>query len=1082
MRNGKRKADWIAEEIAQAVSAGRKIALETVDFSDPERPKTCLEVDFPILPVNELAKVESSSGAGRKPIYAMGKWWARRSSSVFRALLLAAAAKAPRDPAAAAKLVWDTYYGNHQAGGAFSQLKVADIFMGGGTTVVEGTRLGMEVYGTDLNPVAWLVVKNELSDVNRTEDEALLTDIESEVRPQITPFLTCDCPRGHRGKWRRRSTGEVMHDGFDALALAPEERADFSYDGPEIIYMFWAKHGPCQVTGCSHRTPLMTSPVMAVKTLTVNVWEHRCLRCRRAFDVEEHDARMAPAVPLIVAESEAPYAVLQPDFSVRCPHCSQCERVFAPAGTSRRKKIPLSLLIHPQWLAGEPARADDGTPYGGSVSDDAESTIQWSRARGAATRLLEVRGALPNEVVCPETGRTLKTGKAGGTVPRKSTFACGACGTVQDVLAAIKASGKSGPVAAYALQGYCPTCAAEKRPYRGRFFVAADDTDRFESAIREWNSRKEEDLASFWPRQGIPYGFMTGVANGDIRRGHGFTHWWTMFNARQLLVHSQLLRSAVTIGARSYQWQTREFVLGILHRYLQHQNMFCFWDEGQDCLAPSLSNANYHPKSTLVENSIWSVLGRGNLYSSIEKALSALDWKHKPWDLVDNSRVRQINPRIATELKGKTSKLSSYEAPTTTATLDCRSATELSSIETGSYDLVVTDPPFGGLLHYSELADFFYVWLRLALKDRYPDFFSAEHTPKALEVVANRARHPEAPDACYQRLLTSCWREADRILKPGGLLTFTFHHSEDAPWVAVLESLFDAGFYLEATYPIRSDETKGSGEFGSKKIEYDIIHVCRKRREAPTPVSWARMRRQVIADVRHLQSLLEHHRREGLPAADMQVIRRGKALEYFSRHYGTVYVDAGKPISVQEALVGINQLLDEELTGVADPPPPNAEPFTRQFLRLFDGVDALPRDQIQKYLRGTGSSPADFERRGWCRHEKKVYYMVPPLEIARAWIGKHRKGMVSDYDQAAFLIGACIDNSGINVNSTLRNSNFAPHPALEPLLGWFAHRGATTEIRNAASRAGSILRHWNATHPTHDPQLELFDEDEGAIA
>ena len=403
-------------------------------------------------------------------------------------------------------------------------------------------------------------------------------------------------------------------------------------------------------------------------------------------------------------------------------------------------------------------------------------------------------------------------------------------------------------------------------------------------------------------------------------------------------------------------------------------------------------------------------------------------------------------------------------------------------MEADSYDLVVTDPPFGGLLHYSELADFFYVWLRLALHDRYPDLFSADHTPKALEVVANRARHPEDPDAFYQRLLTSCWREADRILKPGGLLAFTFHHSEDAPWVAVLESLFDAGFYLEATYPIRSDETKGSGEFGSKKIEYDIIHVCRKRRQAPTPVSWARMRRQVIADVRHLQALLEHHRREGLPAADLQVIRRGKALEYFSRHYGKVYVDAGKAISVKEALVGINQLLDEELSGVVDPPPASAEPFTRQFLRVFDGNTSVPRDQIQKFLRGSGSSPADFEERGWCRREKRVYHLVPPLEIARGWIGKHRGGMVSDYDQAVFLIGACFDNSGINVTATLSNSNFAPHPALEPLLDWFARRGATAEIRNAASRAGNILRHWNATHPMQDPQLRLFDEEEGATA
>jgi hypothetical protein len=101
-----------------------------------------------------------------------------------------------------------------------------------------------------------------------------------------------------------------------------------------------------------------------------------------------------------------------------------------------------------------------------------------------------------------------------------------------------------------------------------------------------------------------------------------------------------------------------------------------------------------------------------------------------------------------------------------------------------------------------------------------------------------------------------------------------------------LESLFDAGYYLEATYPIRSDETKGEGEFGSKTIEYDIIHVCRKRTEDPKPVSWGRMRREVMADVRQLQSMLENHAKEGLPAADIQVIRRGKALEYFSRHYG----------------------------------------------------------------------------------------------------------------------------------------------------------------------------------------------------
>lgn len=71
--------------------------------------------------------------------------------------------------------------------------------------------------------------------------------------------------------------------------------------------------------------------------------------------------------------------------------------------------------------------------------------------------------------------------------------------------------------------------------------------------------------------------------------------------------------------------------------------------------------------------------------------------------------------------------------------------------------------------------------------------------------------------------------------------------------------------------------------------------------------------------------LLEHHRRQGLPAADLQVIRRGKALEYFSRHYGQVYVNDERQITVKEALVGINQLIDEETGGGKStrPPMPN---------------------------------------------------------------------------------------------------------------------------------------------------------------
>jgi len=1060
------KAEQTATEIARVVNAGKSVAVETVDFGDPERPKTCLEVDFPILPINQIAIIEGNAG---KPIYQMSKWWARRRSSVFRSLLLAASMKAPEDSSKAAKAVWDVYYANHQKKGSLKHLKVADIFMGGGTTVVEGTRLGLQMYGTDLNPVAWLIVKNELAKVNRAEVLALLDEIQVDLRPQIIPFYSCDCPRGHKGKWMHKSTGKVMGTDFDPLSLTVNNRKEYSYEGPEVIYVFWAKHGPCQVTGCGHRTPIMSSPVMATKTISVKAMQnHRCSKCHKHFDIEEDDVRMAPGVPLIVADPADRFVVLDKETGAACPFCGFKELVkFTKAA---KKKIELTLLVHPEWLKGSPKVSSDGKEYGGSATDEPECTAAWNQERAKHLRLIEVRGKLPETVTCPDTGIVFSTSK--GTIPKKSHFACGNCGKPGDVLESVKTSGKTGPVAAYAIQGFCPTCKNEGRAYGGRFFAPANRTSPFDTAASEWNQRKDTDLADYWPQTELPYGFMTHHLQGGVPN-HGFTHWWKMFNPRQLLINASLLRSIVLSGGSRYDWEHREYVLGGFQQYLRNQNMFCFWDRDYDKLVPHMSNANFHSKNNVVENCVFPALGRGNWETCSTTLIESADWAADPWEVVSNERLAQDAPSLKDLLSGKSEKVYCNDPVGHDADLQCVSATQLSGIEKSSYDLVITDPPFGGLLHYSELSDFFYVWLRLVLKDRYPDYFGPEYTPKVLEAVSNRARQPENPEGFYQRLLTECWRESYRILKPAGILAFTFHHSEDEPWVAVLESLFDAGFWLEATYPIRSDETKGEGEFGSKKVEYDIIHVCRKRTEEPTRVSWGRMRREVLEEVRQIQSLLEHHAKAGLPAADLQVIKRGKALEYFSRHYGKVFVDEDKTLSVKDALAGINLILDEESGRIKEPPPVTAEPFTRQLLRIFDGRSEQPRDQVQKFLKGTGIAADEFEQRGWCRDDKKVLHLIPPLELAMSWHGRQRKNMTNDYDQAMFLIGACFDGSGINVMETISNQNFKPRPALGALLEWHSRRAVGQPIRNASMRALAILHEWERSHQEQVRQLNL---------
>lgn len=567
------KKEQIAQEVAKAVGAGKTVALETVDFSDPNRPKTCLEVDFPILPINGLSSIEASSGGTKKPIYQLSKWWARRQPSVFRSLLIAAATKAPEDPSHAAKHVWDSYYANHQKKGAFKNIKVADIFMGGGTTLVEGSRLGMQMIGNDLNPVAWFVVKQELSDVNLDEVKRLLADIEAEVKPQIMPYYYCDGPNGEKGKWTHKPTQRVMPADFDPLTIPRDQRRDYSYEGPEIIYTFWAKHGPCQVTGCGHRTPIMSSPVMAVKTISVKHWQHTCSACRKEFDVEEADARMAPDVPLYVAPSEHPFSVLDKKKGVVCPHCGHAEIVKLGKGIN--KKVELSLLVHPQWLAGSPKQDASGKPFGGSAQDDAASTARWNQERASKIHLLEVRGSLPEEVTCPETKVTFKSEV--GTVPKRSNYACGSCGTTQDVLSTVKASGKTGPMAAYAIQGYAPQRDAAGLPYNGRFFASFNSNMALQqnAAIKEWDTRKDSDLADYWPKSEVPFGFMTHMNNGGIPN-HGYTHWHTMFNERQLLVQALLLKAIIEIG--DYSWSTREYVLASFQQYLRNQNLFTIWN------------------------------------------------------------------------------------------------------------------------------------------------------------------------------------------------------------------------------------------------------------------------------------------------------------------------------------------------------------------------------------------------------------------------------------------------------------------------------------------------------------------------
>ena len=120
-----------------------------------------IETSFPALAVS---RVIAADRRVHDPAYVAHRWWARRPPSLMRAILLAAA----MEDGAAQREFWDRFGSD---GPSLSGLSVHDPFMGSGTTLVEASRLGASVSGTDVDPTAQMIVAHALEPAKECDVE-----------------------------------------------------------------------------------------------------------------------------------------------------------------------------------------------------------------------------------------------------------------------------------------------------------------------------------------------------------------------------------------------------------------------------------------------------------------------------------------------------------------------------------------------------------------------------------------------------------------------------------------------------------------------------------------------------------------------------------------------------------------------------------------------------------------------------------------------------------------------------------------------------------------------------------------------
>ena len=232
-----------------------------------------------------------------------------------------------------------------------------------------------------------------------------------------------------------------------------------------------------------------------------------------------------------------------------------------------------------------------------------------------------------------------------------------------------------------------------------------------------------------------------------------------------------------------------------------------------------------------------------------------------------------------------------------------------------------TDPPYYDNVGYADLSDFFYVWLRRAVRSIYPDLFATLAVPKAEELVATPYRHgnKEEAEKFYLAGMTEAMRRIAERSRPAFPVTiyYAFKQSEtkgeagtsSTGWETFLDAVIKSGFSVTGTWPMRTELGRRMVGMGTNALASSIVLVCRKRPESASLAT----RREFVAALRNeLPGALAALQSGNIAPVDLAQAAIGPGMAVFTR-YAKVLDAQGNPVSVRDALALINQTLDEVL-------------------------------------------------------------------------------------------------------------------------------------------------------------------------
>lgn len=257
--------------------------------------------------------------------------------------------------------------------------------------------------------------------------------------------------------------------------------------------------------------------------------------------------------------------------------------------------------------------------------------------------------------------------------------------------------------------------------------------------------------------------------------------------------------------------------------------------------------------------------------------------------------------------------------------LDPRSGGTVSVADARSFRiraLVCTDPPYYDNIGYADLADFFYTWLRLALRDIYPDVTATVASPKSQELVASPYRHEGNRTIARDQFEKGLGDVFSAIQRSATLdypitIFYAYKQSETTDesgristgWETMLEALLSAGLQILGTWPLRTEREGRVLGIGTNALASSVVLVCRPRSVDASVQSRQNFVRQLQA---RMPDTLRELRHAALQPVDLGQAVIGPGMAIFSA-YSKVLEPNGDTMSVRSALSEINRALDETL-------------------------------------------------------------------------------------------------------------------------------------------------------------------------